>query len=98
MLSIISRIALGTPDISNPTSKPSFMPSSACASRSRVLETSTASVTPILRASSSRYSLTSVTTTNRAPLWRAAIAAINPMGPAPVMSTSSATSLYCVAT
>ena len=46
-------------------------------------------MTPIVRASSSRYSLTSVTTTCRAPAWRTTAAAISPIGPAPVISTSS---------
>lgn len=40
-------------------------------------------------ASASRASFTSVTTTRRAPTWRHTAAAMQPMGPAPVMSTSS---------
>ena len=35
MLSIMSRKAAGLPDISRPTSKPSFMPSCFCTSRKR---------------------------------------------------------------
>src|ERR1700694_1315030 len=42
MLSIMSRIALGWPDISNATSKPSVMPSSSCTWLNVVLRTSTA--------------------------------------------------------
>ena len=44
-------------------------------------------------ARSSRYSFTSVRITLRAPQWPATIAAIMPMGPAPVMMTSSPTIL-----
>src|SRR5690606_9920674 len=46
---------------------------------------------PIRAASSSRYGFTSVTTTYRAPMWRTMAAAITPIGPAPVMRTSSPT-------
>ena len=46
--------ALGTPDISSPTSNPSVMCSSAITSRNEVSDTFTARVAPILRASSSR--------------------------------------------
>ena len=54
-----------------------------------VSRTSIARVTPSLRARSSRYSLTSVITTCRAPACRATAAAMMPIGPAPVTSTSS---------
>ena len=43
----------------------------------------------MLRASSRRYGFTSVTTTWRAPAWRTTAAAMMPIGPAPVISTSS---------
>ena len=43
----------------------------------------------LFRASSSRYGFTSVTTTWRAPAWRTMAAAMQPIGPAPVISTSS---------
>ncbi len=91
ILSIMSWKAEGTPDISSPTSNPSVMPSSLITSESCSLATLTARVAPILRASSSRYSLTSVITTWRAPTWRQTAAAMMPIGPAPVMSTSSPT-------
>ena len=51
----------------------------------------TARVAPIFRARFRRYSFTSVITTFRAPTWRAMATAMMPMGPAPVMSTSSPT-------
>ena len=44
---------------------------------------------PSARARSSRYGLRSVTTTWRAPAWRTTAAAMQPIGPAPVISTSS---------
>ena len=53
--------------------------------------TFTAGVTPILRASSSRKSDRSVITTFRAPACSATAAAMIPIGPAPVTSTSSPT-------
>src|SRR5579875_2769345 len=52
MLASISRKAEGLPDISRPTSKPSAMPSLFCTSESLSCRASTASVTPIFRASS----------------------------------------------
>ena len=58
----MSRNACGLPDISNPTSKPSFIPSSCCTSFNDCLLTSTASVTPSFRANSNRYGFTSVIT------------------------------------
>ena len=67
MLAIMSRKPAGLPDISRPTSKPSVMPSSFCTSASLVSRTSTARVTPILRARSRRYGFTSVITVKRAP-------------------------------
>ena len=57
MLTIMSRKAAPLPDISRPTSKPSCMPSCFCTSRSGVSAVFTASVAPILRASSSRYGI-----------------------------------------
>ncbi len=54
-------------------------------------DVSAATVTPTLRASSSRYGDTSVITTWRAPACRATAAAMMPIGPAPVISTSSPT-------
>ncbi len=83
--------ALGTPDISKPTSKPSVMPSSFITSSRFCSVTFTARVTPIWRAKSRRYSFTSVITTWRAPTCFATAAAIIPIGPAPVISTSSPT-------
>ena len=101
MCSSIPVKAAGTPDISMPTSKPSVMRSSSITSRSVSRPMFTARVAPIRRASPSRYSLTSVITTWRAPTWRAIAAAMMPIGPAPVMSTSSPTRLndsaVCVA-
>ncbi|MOA40303.1 hypothetical protein D3C78_1621640 [compost metagenome] len=91
MVSSIERNAGGAPDISRPTSKPSVMPRSAITSFRFSLDTSTARVTPILRASDRRYSLTSVITTLRAPTCFATAAAIMPIGPAPDTSTSSPT-------
>src|SRR5258706_130161 len=55
--------ALGTPDISRPTSKPSVMCRSSITSRSDSRDTFTARVAPILRARPRRESLTSVITT-----------------------------------
>ena len=91
MLSIMSLSALGLPDISRPTSNPSFIPSSAWTSGSFSRETSTPRVAPILRARARRSGFTSVTTILRAPQWRAIAVAMQPMGPAPVISTSSPT-------
>ena len=54
MLSIMSLRARGFPDISRPTSKPSFIPSSAWTSGSFSRETSTPRVAPILSASARR--------------------------------------------
>ena len=95
MLSIMSLSAFGLPDISRPTSKPSFMPSCACTSGRRSFETSTTRVAPILAASSRRAGFTSVTTTFLAPQCFAIAAAMHPMGPAPVTSTSSPTRSNC---
>ncbi len=85
----MSRNASGLPDISRPTSNPSFMPSSSGRSSIVRSRTSTASVAPIFLASASRYGFTSVTTTCRAPACRATSTAMIPIGPAPVISTSS---------
>ena len=90
MLAIMSRSAAGLPDISRPTSKPSSMPSSRCTSaRSVGGRVDRDAWRPSVRASSRRYGLRSVTTTWRAPAWRTTAAAIRPIGPAPVISTSS---------
>ena len=83
--------AIGTPDISMPTSKPSFMPNSLMTSSSFSVLTFTARVAPIFLARSRRYSLMSVITTWRAPTCLATAAAIIPIGPAPVIKTSSPT-------
>ena len=91
MTSSIWRRAGAVPLISMPTSKPPVMPSSRSTSDNAVVATLTARVAPIFRAGFSRYSFTSVTTTWRAPTWRAIAAAITPIGPHPVMSTSSPT-------
>jgi SP family arabinose:H+ symporter-like MFS transporter len=77
------------PDISKPTSNPSIMPRCFCTSASGISLGFTARVAPILRASSSRKGFMSVITTCRAPAWRTTGIAMMPMGPAPVMSTSS---------
>ncbi len=91
MLSSIELNATGTPDISKPTSKPSVIPNSVITSSSFSSLTLTARVAPILRAKSRRYSLMSVITTLRAPTCLATAAAIIPIGPAPVINTSSPT-------
>ncbi len=67
------------------------MPSSFIASRGLDLRTSIARLAPIFAASESRYSFTSVMTTWRAPTCLAIATAMMPIGPAPVMSTSSPT-------
>src|SRR5664280_394744 len=91
-LSIISGRAPADPLISRPMSKPSVMPRRSWADAIRSVETLVARSTPVFLASSSRASFTSVTTTKRAPTWRATAAAMSPIGPAPVTSTSSPTS------
>src|SRR4051794_27659498 len=68
------------------------MPRLCCACAIVSSPTFTARVTPIFRARSSRYSERSVITTFRAPACSATAAAITPIGPAPVISTSSPTS------
>src|SRR5664279_1764112 len=90
--SIISGRAPGDPLISSPMSKPSAMPRRCWADAIRSVATLSARSTPIFLASCRRDSFTSVTTTNRAPTWRATAAAMSPIGPAPVTSTSSPTS------
>ena len=89
--SSISGRAVGCPLISSPMSKPSVMPNALWAEATRSIETFTARSTPIRLASSRRASLTSVMTMNLAPMWRATFAAIRPIGPAPVIKTSSPT-------
>src|SRR3954451_2960554 len=89
MFATISCSASGLPLISRPSSKPSFMSSSCWMSTTDVDRTSTASVAPSRLASSSRTGFTSVTTTYRAPACCATAHAISPIGPAPVISTSS---------
>ena len=89
---MMSGSAAGLPDISRATSNPSTMPSSRWVSAMVPVVTFTATSAPIRRANSSRGSLTSVTTTYLAPTWRTTAAAISPIGPAPVISTSSPTS------
>ncbi|MNT19242.1 hypothetical protein D3C72_1544940 [compost metagenome] len=90
--------AMGEPDISSATSKPTFRPSSCMTSRRSSLVVFTVR-TPgaTFCASSRRKSLISVRTTVRAPAWRATAAAIMPMGPAPVTSTSSPSRSNCCA-
>ena len=85
----MSRNADGLPDISRPTSKPSTMPSCSCTWRNFPSRTLNATVAPIFRAKSSRYSFTSLMTTDLAPACLTTATAMMPMGPAPVMSTSS---------
>ena len=97
ILSIMSLSARGLPDISSPTSNPSFMPISRCTSWRFSADTSTTRVAPIFCARASRRGLTSVTTILRAPDFLAIAAAMQPMGPAPVMSTSSPTRSHCSA-
>ena len=89
MLDSISRSAAGLPDISSPISKPSRMPSLAMTSVSVVSLTLAARVTPIRSARASRYSDTSLMAMYRAPACLATIAAIRPIGPAPVIRMSS---------
>jgi len=89
MFSIICSRALGLPDISIPTSKPPTIPSLFCTSFRSSLSTFTTHVAPSFFASSSRHGFTSVTTTFLAPTWRAIAAAMQPIGPAPVIRTSS---------
>ncbi|MNI70633.1 hypothetical protein D3C73_1264570 [compost metagenome] len=88
MQSSMSLNARGLPLISRPTSKPS-MCSSFITSFSDVLATLTTRVAPMSAASFRRKSLTSVTTTLRAPMCLQMPAAMMPIGPAPVISTSS---------
>mmetsp|Transcript_55355 Transcript_55355/g.132209 ORF Transcript_55355/g.132209 Transcript_55355/m.132209 type:complete len:246 (-) Transcript_55355:334-1071(-) len=87
--------ALGTPDISKPTSKPSLIFSSpiSCLNFSVALPLLTLSTreAPHFKARSKRNSLMSVTTMWRAPTCRQMATAMTPMGPAPVMRTSSPT-------
>ena len=65
------------------------MPSSASTScRSRAAGSIT-TVAPIRSASARRYGFGSLTTTNRAPACRTTAAAMQPIGPAPVIRTSS---------
>ncbi len=92
MFAIMSRSASGRPDISRPTSKPSRSPNCRWPSAMVAVRTSRARLTPTRSASSSRYGLTSVIITCRAPACLATAAAITPIGPAPVISTSSPTS------
>jgi len=63
MLVSRSRNAWGLPDISIPTSKPSFIPSFFWVSAMEPRRTSSAMVAPIFLAISSRKGFTSVTTT-----------------------------------
>ncbi|OPZ63242.1 MAG: hypothetical protein BWY83_03442 [bacterium ADurb.Bin478] len=100
MFSSMDSNARGLPDISRPISNPTIASSFLhCSMVSWV--TLTTRVAPIFFPRFSRYSLTSVMTILRAPTWRQMATAIRPMGPAPVMSTSSPTiskeSAECVA-
>ena len=65
------------------------MPSSRWTSARSRSRGSTTTVAPIRAASARRTGLGSLTTTNRAPAWRTIAVAIRPIGPAPVISTSS---------
>ncbi len=85
----MSSIAEGLPDISSATSKPSVIPNSAWMSARSSERMSTARVAPIRFARSSRNGLTSVMTTFRAPACTTTGIAISPIGPAPVINTSS---------
>ena len=89
MLASMSRKASGLPDISRPTSKPSFMPSSFWALGDRPLADVDGQGRAHLRGQLEAIGFTSVTTTCRAPAWRTTAAAMMPIGPAPVISTSS---------
>ena len=73
------------PDISRPTSNPSFMPSCFWAWRCVSARRPRPASPPSCCAKSRRYGLTSVTTTCRAPACRATAAAMMPIGPAPVI-------------
>ena len=83
------RNAAGWPDISSATSKPSVIPSSRWIPSSPSTVGSSVAVAPIFSASSRRYGFGSETTTWRAPAWRTTATAMQPIGPAPVTSTSS---------
>ena len=70
-------------------SPPSCRARAARRARSRLARVDAPASRPCRCASSSRYGFRSVTTTWRAPAWRTTAAAMQPIGPAPVMSTSS---------
>ena len=89
MFSSMVRSADGAPDISKPTSNPSRIPSSSWTSDMVRCLASTAKVAPIRLARSRRNGFTSETTTCRAPAYLTIAVAIKPIGPAPVISTSS---------
>ena len=86
---MLASSASALPDISSATSKPSVIPSSCWTSARSRSRGSIAIVAPIRGASSRRYGFSSVTTTWRAPAWRTIAAAMQPIGPAPVIRTSS---------
>ena len=88
ILAIMSLKAAGDPLISRPTSNPTI-PSSFLTSAIEVFIGFTALVAPIFLAMSSLYSLISVTTICLAPAKRQIATAIDPIRPAPVISTSS---------
>ncbi len=90
VLTICSNAA-GLPLISKPISNPSCMPTSAITSCRSSSKTLTGRTLVTLSASCNRYGLISVITMLRAPAKRATAAAIMPIGPAPVISTSSPT-------
>ena len=90
-LATIWSSACGLPDISMPTSKPSAIFRRIWTSLRSSCATLTGVTSATRAARSSRVWLTSVITTCRAPTWRATAAAMMPMGPAPVISTSSPT-------
>ena len=85
------------PDISSATPKPPSTPSRAITDFRSSFSVLTVTASTSLRDSSSRQSLRSVSTTLRAPARRATMAAMMPMGPAPVTSTSSPIRSNCCA-
>ena len=91
-----SSTAEGAPDISSAMSKPSTMPSCSWASRNVwPAETSTTRSAPAAEARANRPADMSVTQMRRAPAWRTTAVAMTPIGPAPVMTTSSPTTGHC---
>ena len=88
---IICFKAAPLPDISRPTSKPSTRPCSFITVIRSSFAVFTAASAPIFFANSRRASWISVMITRRAPAYLQMATAMMPMGPAPVIRTSSPT-------